>query len=146
MEGYSVTVAAETRLFLMSVLLGLPLGLLLDAFRLMRALLPHPRLVVLLEDLVYAFAFVFLLECSAMTLAGGALRYYYALGAALGLLLYLMTIGAVTGRLMRQIRRTRRTVLGRMRRGVERITKKIRFLFMKHHKNVHSTKKLSERA
>ena len=146
MEGFAVTVSAETRLFLLSVLLGLPLGILLDAFRLLRALIPHCWLPVLLEDALYAFTFVFLLECCAMTFAGGSVRYYYALGAAVGLLLYLMTLGVLTGRLIAQVRRMRSGIHRRFRACVQRIAHKIRLLFMKLHKNMRGEKKLSEKA
>ena len=105
LQGHSMTVAEQISLFLRSILLGLPAGLLLDEFRTLRALLPHRWLPVFLEDTVYVFLCIFMVQCYAWMYAGGAFRWQYAAGACLGLALYLVTVGAVWMRMLKRLRR-----------------------------------------
>lgn len=97
-------VSEQARLFLMSVLMGLPAGVLLDAFRLLRALLPHCAAAVFLEDACYVFCMMLMHQCFAVMFMHGSLRAYPAFGILLGLAFYLLTAGVFTGRLFRRIR------------------------------------------
>jgi hypothetical protein len=85
------------------MLLGLPAGILLDCFRTLRRLLPHHPAAVFLEDAVYAFLLCFLLQCYVWMYADTVFRWQYALGELLGLMLYLLTAGAVWMRMLRRI-------------------------------------------
>ena len=105
LEGHNLTTAMQAALFLHSILLGLPAGLLLDCFRTLRALLPHPAPLVFLEDALYVFLCIFGLQCFIWMEAGGAFRWQYAAGACIGLSIYLMTFGAVWMRLLNRLRR-----------------------------------------
>ena len=105
-----LTVAQELMRFVQSLLLGLPAGLLLDLFRTLRALLPHHPLTVFLEDALYSFSLCLLLQCFVWMFADTALRWQYALGEMLGLLLYLLTAGRVWGRCLFRIRRFRQRI------------------------------------
>ena len=82
--------------------MGLPLGILLDGFRFLRMLWPHRGIAVFLEDMCFSATAMLLLQCYATMFARGELRLYYALGALLGLILYLMTIGAVWSRMLQR--------------------------------------------
>ncbi|MCR4761494.1 MAG: spore cortex biosynthesis protein YabQ [Oscillospiraceae bacterium] len=99
-----LTVAEELLRFLRSLLLGLPAGILLDFFRTLRVLLPHHPAAVFLEDALYAFALCFFLQCYAWMYADTVFRWPYALGELLGLVVYLLTAGAVWMRMLRRIR------------------------------------------
>lgn len=109
-DGFSLTVAQETRLFLGSCLLGLPLGILLDCLRLLRAVLPHHTVTVFIEDALFACICCILLQTYAAGFGESSLRWYYAAGALLGLLLYLLTIGAVIARALQRIRALSRRI------------------------------------
>ena len=94
LSDYLMTVRAQTWLFLGSCVLGLGLGLLLDCFRLLRVLLPHPAAAVLMEDALYAAGCVLLVQCYAVSFGNGRTELWMILGAVLGLALYLVTAGA----------------------------------------------------
>ncbi len=110
-----LTVQAQTWLFLGSVLLGLPLGLLLDCFRIARALIPHRAFAVFLEDALYVFVCAFCLQIYASVFAHSVLRMYCFLGALLGLLLYLCTVGTVIMRICGTLRSLLRAFFCRIR-------------------------------
>ena len=120
MTEHLTTVSAEAEMFLLSVLLGLPAGVLLDALRLLRALIPHCAAAVFCEDALYVFCLMLLHQCCAVMFLHGSLRFYTAFGMLLGLALYLLTAGAVTGRVLRGIRRVRSGLYGRIRQKTAR--------------------------
>ncbi|MCR5307257.1 MAG: hypothetical protein K6E36_12280 [Oscillospiraceae bacterium] len=120
LTGQIAAVSEEARMFLLSVLLGLPAGLLLDALRLLRALIPHGAAAVFFEDALYVFSLMLMLQCAALMFLQGSLRLYCALGMLLGLALYLLTAGAVTGRLLRSLRRASAVIRRRIRQKAAR--------------------------
>jgi len=144
LTGHVFTIAQETQLFLGSCLLGVPLGMFWDGFRLLRTLLPHHWSAVFIEDTVFAAMTALVIECYGMMTAGGAVRYYYAAGALLGLALYLLTFGAVTKRMMLRFRRMRDRFGRSISRRMQRVSQKITGKFMKHHKNLQPTENLTE--
>lgn len=97
------SVPEQTRLLLLSILLGLPLGVCLDVLRTMRVLVRHGRLAAAVEDVAFLLVWAAGLVCFASVFARGELRGYYALGSLMGLLLYRCTIGCVTVPLLRRI-------------------------------------------
>lgn len=107
LTGHIPAVSEQAALFLLSIALGLPAGILLDAMRLLRVLIPHCAAAVFLEDALYVFCLMLLHQCFTVMFMHGSLRFYPLLGTLLGLALYLLTAGTVTGRLLRQLRRLR---------------------------------------
>ena len=124
------TIREQTRMFLGSVLLGLPAGLLLDVFRSLRTLVPHGKAAVFLEDTLFAFLTAVMLQTYSVMFVHGSLRIYCALGAFLGLLLYLLTIGALWMRFLRTLHRLTSGIRCRIRQKSTaffvRISKKIK--------------------
>ncbi|HAG14533.1 MAG TPA: hypothetical protein DCG49_11840 [Ruminococcus sp.] len=106
--GVHLTLHAETIRFLGSCLLGIPIGLLLECFRTLRACLPHHCIAVFLEDALFSFGICFLLQCYAWMFAEDVLRWYHAAGAMLGFAVWLLTVGAVWRRMLCRFRRFRR--------------------------------------
>lgn len=104
MTEHIASISEQTRLFLGSCLLGLPIGICLDCFRFLRMLLPHHKIAVFLEDAALVLFSALLLQSYALMFAHGSLRGYFALGAALGLTLYLLTIGLVWIRILRKFK------------------------------------------
>ena len=99
------TISQQTRLFLGSCLLGIPIGFLLDGFRILRSLLPHRYIAVFIEDALFVSSSIFLVLCYSATFGDSRLRIYCVIGAMLGLLLYLLTIGVLTMRITQKIRK-----------------------------------------
>ena len=98
------TTQEELLLFGGSVLLGIPVGILFDFWRILRRLRPHPGWLVAAEDMVWILSAGMLLLCYADAFAKGVFRGYYALGCGIGSVLYACTVGravteAVTGML-----------------------------------------------
>lgn len=131
--GDHLTIYAQSMRFLGSFLIGLPVGLLLDCFRTLRAILPHHVIAVFLEDTLFAFLSCFLVQCYVWMFADGMLRWHYAAGAMLGFLLYLLTIGAVWMR-----------ILKRLRRFFCSLRQKIGQFFVRNSKNAESEKNVPE--
>ncbi|MDD5947525.1 MAG: spore cortex biosynthesis protein YabQ [Oscillospiraceae bacterium] len=125
------TVYQETWLFLGSCLLGLPLGILWDAMRLLRCLLPHHAVAVFLEDVLLVFAAAVAVQCYAIVFARSALRYYDALGCVCGFVIYCCTVGAVTGRILHRIRHGRTALAHQMKHMCCLIWKKIAGVFVR---------------
>jgi len=140
MPEYLPSISQETRLFLWSCLLGLPLGMLFDSLRLLRALLPHHRAAVFFEDLLLSLSACVLLQLYATVFAHDALRWYYALGAMLGLALWLLTFSAVWTRMLRLLRRFLHAIGNALRRTAQ---KSMRF-FVRIAKSHESAKKIDE--
>lgn len=124
-----ITVQEELLRFARAGLLGAACGVLFDAMRLLRTLLPHGAIAVFLEDALFSFLFCFVLQIDAWSFCGGTLRFQQFLGMSLGLAVYLLTIGLVTGRMYRRLRQFRSQIyrlflrlLPRKRRKSEKIS------------------------
>lgn len=87
-----VHVAAQTLLFLKSMLLGACLMLLYDLFRILRLAVKTPAAVILAEDLLF-FALCALANMLFLISANfGEIRFFALLGEALGALLCALTL------------------------------------------------------
>lgn len=91
-----MTVSRQTELFLLSVGIGAALGVVYDVFRALRAMLPPlgktvPTAVCDIIYMIIAGLFIYLFSLIA---AGGEIRGYYWLGALLGWIIYIFTVGA----------------------------------------------------
>ncbi|MDR0983543.1 MAG: spore cortex biosynthesis protein YabQ [Ruminococcus sp.] len=85
------TINEQARLFLFSCLLGAPLGIIFDLFRISRRLIPHNKAVVHIEDIVFIFIWVILLVIYYTSFGMGQFRFIYVLGSGLGFVLYLVS-------------------------------------------------------
>lgn len=97
------TVPEQSRLLLCAVLLGVPLGLCFDILRTVRLLVPHGKIAVMLEDVVFLLLWGVALMCFAVVLARGEMRGFYVLGSALGFLVYRCTLGACVVPVLRRV-------------------------------------------
>lgn len=85
----------QLALFGGACLLGIPVGMLFDAARLLRRLLPHHSAAVAAEDVLCIILSSFLLLGYTAAFARGEFRLYYAAGCLLGFVLYECTLGRV---------------------------------------------------
>ncbi len=93
-----VLLARQTQIFLGACLLGGFLGVIYDFFRISRLAFHLPRVVILLEDILFfsicgVITFLYLAETN-----DGRVRYFIMLGLLLGATLYYFTLGVVVMR------------------------------------------------
>ncbi len=88
-------ILTDSALFFYSFLLGFCLGFFFEIFRFLRLALPHPTIVVIIEDLIFCLpaSFVFLLFTFAFS--DGLVRYFSVCSAFLGFWIYFQTVGKV---------------------------------------------------
>ena len=98
------TTQEELTLFGGSILLGIPAGLLFDVFRLFRRCIRHPAPAVAAEDTLWLLGVSLLLLFYASACAKGVFRAYYAAGCLIGFVLYELTLGTPTVRMLDLLR------------------------------------------
>lgn len=91
------TVSEQLLLFLGSVLLGAGLGVIFDIFRIIRIIFPPAGrdAPTAAADMLYMLIFGLGVFLFSAVFGRGEVRFFYAAGAGLGALLYLLTIGSV---------------------------------------------------
>ena len=97
------TIQEQTTLFLYACLLGLPIGLFYDIFRILRVLFPHHLVAVTLEDILFCFGCAVVLAAFTVTACRGEFRLFYPVGMLLGSLLWRFLFG---NPFLKMIRRT----------------------------------------
>ena len=74
------TVQEQTTLFLFACLLGLPMGLLFDLFRMLRVLFRHAIVVVAIEDILFCCTYAVTLAAFTSVACRGEFRLFYPVG------------------------------------------------------------------
>ncbi|MGN0591285.1 spore cortex biosynthesis protein YabQ [Ruminococcus sp.] len=97
------TVQEQGRLFWYSCLFGIPIGIGFDLFRILRAVLPHNKVLVALEDLIFCMLYALFVAAFSYGFARGHLRWYYPAGNLLGFAVYYLTAGKVVMGVIRRI-------------------------------------------
>jgi hypothetical protein len=100
---YNVTEQVE--LFLLSILLGAALGVVFDAFRLLRAVFVTARkgFLVHVADFLYICFYAFAIFTYAAVMARGEVRLFFIIGSICGFLLETLTIGDTVTSIVRFI-------------------------------------------
>lgn len=124
------TAQEELLLFGGTCLLGVPTGVLFDAFRLLRRLVKHHTLAVAAEDFLWVIAVSVLLLCYASAFAQGVFRVYYAAGCLLGFILYECLLGRVMVAFLERLLRLLAVPFQAVGKGVVLICKKVRLRFV----------------
>lgn len=99
------TVNEQTELFLLSVIMGAVFGIIYDVFRTLRTAVPllKARLPTAICDAAFMIICALGIYIFSLTFARGEIRFYYVLGAALGMIIYLMTAGTVVIGIIRTV-------------------------------------------
>lgn len=122
------SVSEQTQLFWLSCLCGPVIGLVFDCFRAIRAIFPHSRLLVAVEDCLFLCLYAVFLLCFSLTMARGELRWFYIAGNLLGFFVYYFTVGRVILGILRgiftPIRRFFALICEKLRRFFVRLAKK----------------------
>ncbi|NLP26414.1 MAG: hypothetical protein GX365_03595 [Clostridiales bacterium] len=97
------TATEQTRLFLLSCLLGIPIGIVFDIFRVLRAIIPHNKIMVALEDIIFMFLYASFVMCFSIVASRGEFRFFYVVGNFLGFTVYFFSIGNLVLTVIRNI-------------------------------------------
>jgi spore cortex biosynthesis protein YabQ len=89
------TVSEQAELFLLSVCLGAALGVIFDAFRLLRAVFNTARMKVAVHiaDFLYVCFYAFCIFLYSTVLSRGEVRFFVVIGSLCGFCLEVLTIG-----------------------------------------------------
>ncbi len=99
------TIAEQTELFLKSVVMGAVFGIIYDVFRSLRAIFPPlgRRIPTMICDILFFLICGMGVYIFSMLFARGEVRAYYCLGAGLGMIIYLLTVGTVVIGIIRAV-------------------------------------------
>ena len=133
------TVQEQTRLFVLACLAGIPLGMLYDGLRILRAVFPHGKISVAAEDILFLLLWSIQLMGFVALFARGELRAFYAVGNLLGFFLYRLTMGNLVVHAVRRVSGAIRRLLHRLFRpllsGTMHLHKKICVKFVRIRQN-----------
>ncbi len=128
-------------LFAGACLLGIPCGVVFDAMRLLRRLLPHHPAAVAAEDVLFPLICGILILGYTSAFALGQFRMYYVVGCLLGFVLYECTLGrfviAVGGSICRLLRVPFRIIS----KSYALICRKVNAIFVKNNKKTNNAQK-----
>ena len=95
MEPMHLELAFEAELFFLSCLLGAGLGVVYDILKVLRNMVGHHKVVVFIEDFIYAlmFGFGYFSFCTGLT---GSIRGFVIFGMLVGCIIEMKTLGKAT--------------------------------------------------
>lgn len=99
------TVSEQCSLFLLSVVLGLGIGVFYDVFRVLRIIFPSAakKKAVFAEDMIFMVVSGAAVFVYAALLCRGQVRFFCVIGTFLGFLLYIVTVGSLIVGILRSI-------------------------------------------
>lgn len=92
---YGLSLAVQTKNFLLSLGLGFLMGIIYDAFRIIRICISSKKFVIVIFDLLYCILFCFAFFVFLLTVNEGQFRFYLLLGAGVGFSVYYFSLGAI---------------------------------------------------
>ena len=90
-----ISIAEQTRLFLLSCGMGFLLGILYEIFRLLRMMLSVKKRSTFIFDIIYCLLATFLSFVFILTANRGAVRWYIIFGVAAGWIIYYFALGGI---------------------------------------------------
>lgn len=104
MPDYIFGLQYETKLFMLSFLVGLVFGAVYDLLRIVRIVKKHHKTVVFIEDFSFVVFCAFWYFLFSTDLARGQIRLFVLIGMFIGFAVYLLTVGSITTRFASAIR------------------------------------------
>ncbi len=92
---YSLSLATQTKNFLLSLGLGFIMGFLYDFFRIVRISISKGKAAVVVSDLLFCIVSGFVTFIFFITVNEGEFRFYLLLGEAIGFSVYYFSLGAI---------------------------------------------------
>ena len=104
MPDYIFGLQYETKIFMLSFLVGLVFGAVYDVLRIVRIVKKHHKTVVFIEDFAFIVFCAFWYFLFSTDLARGQIRLFVLIGMFIGFAVYLLTVGSITTRFASAIR------------------------------------------
>lgn len=101
----------QVLVFFQSCLLGACLGMLYDAFRILRLAFPNGKLLVFLEDVLYCLAVSLVSFVFIVLMNDGILRAFLLLGELLGAILYFFSVSVLIMKMAKLILKIIQSIL-----------------------------------
>ena len=92
---YGLSLASQTRGFLLSLGFGFIMGIFYDLFRIIRIIISKGKLATIISDILYCIFLCFSLFLFCLTVNEGEIRVYLLLGASAGFCVYYFSLGAI---------------------------------------------------
>lgn len=92
---YGLSLATQTKNFLLSLGLGFMMGIFYDLFRIIRMSISKNKISVIISDLLYCIFLCFVTFLFCITVNEGQIRLYLLLGEAIGFAVYYFSLGAI---------------------------------------------------
>lgn len=145
MRDMQFTLEAETQIYLLSVLLGVGIGIVYDMFRALRIMFKHKNWLVAVEDVVFVFLAGFCVLTFATGLTG-KLRVFTLFGMAAGFVVEHFSVGNMAMFLLSKIVGwLKQRILKPLKGILHKIGQKIKAVFVKNHVSLHGNKKISQK-
>ncbi len=96
-------VTQQCQIFLLSCVLGAFLALPFDIFRAVREIFPHKKVIIIIEDVIYVIFFAFCVFLFTVSVGRSEIRGFIFIGAFLGFVLYILTLGNIVIKVIRII-------------------------------------------
>lgn len=104
MPDYIFGLQYETKLFLLSFLIGIVFGAVYDVLRIIRIIKKHHKTVIFIEDFSFILFCAFWYFVFSTEMARGQIRLFILIGIFIGFTVYLLTVGSFTRRIAVAIR------------------------------------------
>ncbi len=92
---YGISLAVQTKNFLLSLGLGFIMGIFYDVFRIIRLCISSKKIVIIIFDLLYCILLCFAFFIFLLTVNEGQFRFYLLMGAGVGFSVYYFSLGAI---------------------------------------------------
>ena len=92
---YGLSLAQQTRGFLLSLGFGFIMGIFYDLFRIIRISISRGKVATIISDILYCIFLCFALFLFCLTINEGEIRLYLLLGAGAGFCVYYFSLGVI---------------------------------------------------
>lgn len=87
-----LSVGHQGFVFLVSIILGIFIGLFYDFFRFIRKIIYHNNFATYIEDLIFWILVIFVSYVTVLHISNGEIRFYFFIGVLIGYILYFLII------------------------------------------------------
>lgn len=92
---YGLSLATQTKGFLLSLGLGFIMGIFYDLFRILRLAISNSKALIIVFDVLYCIFLCFVTFLFCLTINEGQIRFYLLMGEAVGFAVYYFSLGVV---------------------------------------------------
>lgn len=92
---YGLSLATQTKNFLLSLGFGFIMGILYDLFRIVKISISKGKLATIISDILYCVFLCFALFLFCLTVNEGEIRLYLLLGSMAGFFVYYFSLGVI---------------------------------------------------